>query len=252
MHHDGEFTACGAALPWSPGRLPIALAGRGPRTERLAAERADRVLLAGKAVDAVPDLVPRLRAGPAHPPVIAWNPGAAWTRAMIEEIRSHLAYMTIDLPPEERHGLGVDDALAGRLRETVAALGPEAAGPLVPDAVLQRYAVTGSREAVVARIAALRALVRPELLLFDAGDYSAAYLKSAAAVITQVGASGRAVAREPMAGPHVTQTRPEEGPRQCHGSAPSTLRRPAAASPRPTAADVAQPGAAGPARGLPP
>jgi len=104
------------------------------------------------------------------------------------EIRSHLAYMTIDLPPEERHELGVDDALAGRLRETVAALGPEAAGPLVPDAVLQRYAVTGSREAVVARIAALRALIRPELLLFDAGDYSAAYLENAAAVITQAGA----------------------------------------------------------------
>jgi 5,10-methylenetetrahydromethanopterin reductase len=188
VQHDGEFTARGAALPWSPGRLPIALAGRGPRTERLAAERADWVLLAGKAVDDVPDLVRRLRAGPGHPPAIAWNPGAAWTRAMIGEIRSHLAYMTIDLPPEERHELGVDDALAGRLREAVAALGPEAAGPLVPDAVLQRYAVTGSREAVVARIAALRALIRPELLLFDAGDYSAAYLKNAAAVITEAGA----------------------------------------------------------------
>ena len=43
------------ALPWSPGALPIAIAGRGPRVERFAAERADWVLLAGRAVDSVPD-----------------------------------------------------------------------------------------------------------------------------------------------------------------------------------------------------
>ena len=59
---------------------------------------------------------------------------------------------------------------------------------LIPDAVLERYAVTGRRSQVVARLAELREHVRPELLLFDADDYSVAFLEEAAAVARDAGA----------------------------------------------------------------
>lgn len=35
ISHTGEFTASHARLDWAPGRLPLAIAGRGPRVERL-------------------------------------------------------------------------------------------------------------------------------------------------------------------------------------------------------------------------
>src|SRR6266851_1401242 len=57
VDHSGEFVLHGAALPWSTGPLPVAIAGRGPRVERLAAERADYVLLAGRVIDKVSPLV---------------------------------------------------------------------------------------------------------------------------------------------------------------------------------------------------
>src|SRR5712691_7846678 len=62
VNHAGEFVLQGASLPWSTGPLPVAIAGRGPRVERLAAERGDYVLLAGRAIDKVGPLVADLRA----------------------------------------------------------------------------------------------------------------------------------------------------------------------------------------------
>jgi alkanesulfonate monooxygenase SsuD/methylene tetrahydromethanopterin reductase-like flavin-dependent oxidoreductase (luciferase family) len=191
VDHAGELGASHAALAWSPGPLPIAIAGRGPRVEQFAARRADWMLLAGRPVDSVAGLIGDLRAvGQAtngRPAAMAWNPSAAWTEAMIAETRTHLAYMAVDMPSAERTRLGLDDAQTAHLRDIVTAHGPEAAGALLPDALLERYAVTGSRSAVVRRLAALLALARPELLLFEAGDYSAAYLESAAAVVLDAG-----------------------------------------------------------------
>src|SRR5438477_7671752 len=109
VDHTGEFAVRGARLEWSPGPVPLALAGRGPRVERLAAERADWVLLAGRAVHAVPELVARMRglgrAARGVPPAVAWNPVAAWTDDMRDELRAHLAYMAADMPSTERLGL---------------------------------------------------------------------------------------------------------------------------------------------------
>jgi len=126
VEHAGEFAVRGAALPWSPGALPIAIASRGPRGEMFAAERADWMLLAGRALAGVPALVDRLRAtglaARGRPPAIAWNANAAWTPAMIEELRGHFAYMSVDMPPAER--------------------------TLTPDELIARYAVTGDRAEV--------------------------------------------------------------------------------------------------------
>jgi len=192
VDHAGEFVLQGASLPWSPGPLPIAIAGRGPRVEQFAAERADWMLLAGRKVDQVGPLVERLRArgfgSRGRAAAIAWNPTAAWTEPMVDQIRAHFAYMVVDMPTADRLALGVDDDRAAQLKELVVAHRLEAAAMLIPDAVLERYAVTGRRSQVVARLAELREHVRPELLLFDADDYSVAFLEEAAAVARDAGA----------------------------------------------------------------
>jgi 5,10-methylenetetrahydromethanopterin reductase len=191
VNHTGEFSTCRASLPWSAGQLPIAVAGRGPRVERFAAQRADWMLLAGRAIENVAPLVRSMRTEPrparAAPLAIALNPSAAWTAPMLAEIRAHLAYMAVDMPPAERSALGLNDDRTAQLREVVNSQGPAAAGPLVPDAVLERYAVTGDRPSVVARLSELVQQVRPELLVFEAHDYSIAYVESAAAIALDAG-----------------------------------------------------------------
>jgi hypothetical protein len=70
--------------------------------------------------------------------------------------------MVVDMPPDERAALGPDD-------------------------VLERYAVSGDRAHVIARLAALRELVQPELFVFDANDYSVSFLEDLAAVASAAG-----------------------------------------------------------------
>jgi 5,10-methylenetetrahydromethanopterin reductase len=192
VDHQGEFSLSGASLPWSPGRLPLAMAGRGPRVERLAGERADWVLVAGRAVTTVAPLIERVRNVGARcrgrAPAIALNPVAAWTDAMREDLRAHLAYMAVDMPPDDRHRLGFDEARAGELRHIVNSRGPGAAAKLIGDDLLDAYAISGDRAHVVSRLARLCATIRPELLVFDAQDYSVQFLESAASVATDAGA----------------------------------------------------------------
>jgi 5,10-methylenetetrahydromethanopterin reductase len=191
VDHAGEFSVRAAALPWSAGPLPIAIAGRGPKAERLAGERADWVLLAGKPLARVEALVEQLRAAGiaarGRPPMIAWNPASAWTANMASDVRSHFAYITVDLPPAARRALGVDDDLVARLRHIVNTDGAEAAAPLIPQAVVDHYAIVGDRPSVVARLSELRTRVRPELLVFDAEDYSVGFLEQAAGVAVDAG-----------------------------------------------------------------
>jgi alkanesulfonate monooxygenase SsuD/methylene tetrahydromethanopterin reductase-like flavin-dependent oxidoreductase (luciferase family) len=192
VDHEGEFSVNGASLPWSPGRLPIAIAGRGPRVERFAAQRADWILLAGRPTERVAPLVAQLRAigyaARGKSAAIAWNPTAAWTPSMVEQLRAHFAYMAVDMPAQDRLAIGLDDVRTAELSALVNARGPEAAASLMPDEVLERYAVTGTRAQVVARLAELRQQVQPELLLFDAHEYSVTFLEAAAAVALDAGA----------------------------------------------------------------
>jgi len=200
-HPGGTIAVHGASLPWSNGPLPIAVAGRGPKVEQLAAERADWVLLAGKSLQKIEALVERLRAGGVaargRAPAIAWNPVAGWTDALAQDVRAHLSYITVDLPPADRRALGVDDDLVARLRAVVTTDGPEAAGPLVPQSVVDAYAIVGDRTAVAGRLAELRARIEPELLVFDAGDYSLAFVDELAALAADAGAVPSSVPADP-------------------------------------------------------
>jgi 5,10-methylenetetrahydromethanopterin reductase len=192
VDHSGELSVQAASLPWTPGPVPIAIAGRGPRVERFAAERADWILLAGRAISRVRLLVAELRAVGVstrnQAASIAWNPTAAWTEPMVDQIRAHLAYMVVDMPEADRIALGFDDDHIAQLKERVNSHRIEAAAALISDTVLDRFAVTGTRSTVVARLTELRQQVQPELLLFDAHDYSVAFLEDAAAVARDAGA----------------------------------------------------------------
>ena len=191
VDHDGEFRVRAGSLPWSPGPLPLAIAGRGPRAERLAIERAEWVVLAGKPLNSMGPFADSIRArslaARGRPAALAWNPAATWTPATAAEMRAHFAYMTVDLPPADRRALGADDELVERLRTMVNTEGPEAAAALVPQAVVDHYAVVGERAAVITRLQELRARIRPELMVFDANDYSHRHLEDVAALAHDAG-----------------------------------------------------------------
>ena len=189
--HTGLFCVDGVRLPWVPAHLPIAVAGRGPRVERLAAQRADYVLLAGRSVESIPAVVARLRSSgrPQGPPRIVCNPVAAWTPAMREELRAHLAYMAVDMPAAERALLRLDGERTAELRRIVNSRGPEAAARLIGDSVLDEYAIVGDRPAVVKRLGVLLEQVRPEILAFDLGQYSNDFVQTVAALALDAGAS---------------------------------------------------------------
>jgi len=187
VSHQGEFTAANASIGWSPARLPLALAGRGARVERLGAEEADWVILAGKALDEVPSLIGRLREGTGGGPAVIWNPATAWREAHVAEVRSHFSYMTIDLPPDERRELGLSDEDVEELRRRVHLDGPLAASHLVPDEVTRRYAMVGDRDEVVERLAHIRGLARPELIAFSAHEYSEEFVDEVADIARAAG-----------------------------------------------------------------
>jgi 5,10-methylenetetrahydromethanopterin reductase len=190
VEHAGTFEVHGARLAWSPGRLPIALAARGPRAEAFASARADWLLLTGRTVAALPALVDRVRAAGlaarGRAPSLVWNPTAAWTDEAIAELRSHLAYMAVDFPPAERAELGLDDDLVAQLRETVNTHGAHAAASLLPDHVLAKRAITGTRTEVVTRLTDLTARLRPDLLIFSLDRYAVDAIPALAALAADV------------------------------------------------------------------
>ena len=120
---------------------------------------------------------------------IAWNPVAAWTEPMRDDLRAHLAYMAVDMPTADRAALGLDAALSEQVRTIINSQGPEAAAALIPESVLDQFAIVGDRSQVVRRLGHLREEVQPELLVFDAGDYSMAFLDQVAALALDAGAT---------------------------------------------------------------
>ncbi len=107
-----------------------------------------------------------------------------------------MSYIAVELPAAERLALGIDDDLVNRLRSVVATDGPDAAGPLLPQAVVDHYAIVGDRSSVADRLGELRARIGPELLVFDAGDYSIAFIDEVASLATEAGAIGGPVASD--------------------------------------------------------
>jgi 5,10-methylenetetrahydromethanopterin reductase len=137
-----------------PGRVPPLLLGIwGPRGAALAGEIADEVKVGGSANPAVvPVIRDRVRAGalaagrsPAEIRLVLGavtvvdRDGAAARRRARAEVVRYLAVVA-DLDPTTE----LPDGFAGRLRALVAAGQDEAAGALIPDEVLDRFAFSGT------------------------------------------------------------------------------------------------------------
>jgi len=198
VNHSGEFAASQARLDWAPGRLPIAIAGRGPRVERLSAERGDWVVVSGKPVEEVGSFVCAIRgqAAKAGRRVrVAWNPMVGWEPGHLDLLRPHLSYMTVDMPEAWRNRLGVGDDVVVALRAALRSGGPDAAARLVPEAVIDTFAIAGDRGDVVRRLTTVVEAAAPDLLVFGAHDYTTEHVSEIAAVAAEVGlvASGEPV-----------------------------------------------------------
>jgi len=189
---DGGFAVREARLSWSPGPLPIATAGRGPKVERLGATRADWILLSGKAIDQVAAACGRIRdagAAAGNDPRIAWSSYIGWDEAMLDEVRPHFTYIATDMPADLRRAAGIDDQTAGRIQAIMLKEGMDAAARLIPDNVVRRYAVVARRDAAVAELARIREEARPDMFLLPVNDYARAaeFVAAAPRVLLEAG-----------------------------------------------------------------
>lgn len=175
VDHEGTFRAVGAELPWARARLPIAVAGRGPRVESWATRTADWVLLNAKPVADLPDVAAsvRARAAEAGRSVrIGWSSYIGWTDADIEAIRPHFTYATVDMPAATREALGIPAWVVEDVRRVWASDGFDAAGRLVPLSVVERAALLGADAAIVARLSHVRATAGPDLFVLSLQDHA--------------------------------------------------------------------------------
>jgi 5,10-methylenetetrahydromethanopterin reductase len=189
---DGEFTARGARLAWSPGPLQIATAGRGRRVERLGASRADWILMSGKALEEVAAACTRIRqAGTeaGNAPRVAWSSYLGWGDEMIDQVRPHFTYIATDTPAELRRAAGLDDETVERIRTVMLREGMDAAARLVPDDLVRRYALVGERGRVLAELRRVRDEAKPDMFLLPVNDYGRAhdFVREAAGILREAG-----------------------------------------------------------------
>ena len=119
---------------------------------------------------------------------IAWNPMVGWEPGHVDAIRPHFSYMTVDMPDRWRERLGISDGLVAGLRAALRSDGPDAAARLVPDAVIDAFAIVGDRADVVGLAAAIEAAA-PDLLVFGAHDYTREHVGDVAALAADVGSA---------------------------------------------------------------
>ena len=141
-----------ARLPWAKEEVPIALAGRGPRVQELAAAEADWVILSAEAPASLPAAATRLRASGAR---IAWSAYLAYAPDERRRVLGHFSYMALDAPRVIRERAGLTDERVDAIRAEMLAGRLDAAASLLPDALVDEYAIAGTLAECAARIAGL-------------------------------------------------------------------------------------------------
>jgi 5,10-methylenetetrahydromethanopterin reductase len=177
---------CGPAhLPWSPGVVPLAMAGRGARTQSLAAERADWVVLSAESIAGLPKTAARLR-GPGRAR-IAWSAYFAFSPEDRRRVLHHFTYMAIDAPAEIRRSVGLDDATTDQVRAAMLAGRLEAAADLLPETLVDVYAISGTPEECAATVARMRPHFDLFLLPLNDESTDEDHLRLSAGVLRSVG-----------------------------------------------------------------
>ena len=143
-----------ASLPWFKGDVPIAIAGRGPRVQRLAATASDGVILSAVAPADLPDATARIRAaGSAR---IIWSAYLAYNEVERRRVLGHFTYMALDSPPEVKQAAGLDAATEAELRRLMLAGHMTQAAELLPESLVDIYALAGTPTEIAAKIADYR------------------------------------------------------------------------------------------------
>jgi 5,10-methylenetetrahydromethanopterin reductase len=141
-----------ARLPWAKEPVPIVIAGRGPRVQALAAAEADWVILSAEAPSSLPAAAERLRANGCK---VAWSAYLAYGPEQRERVLGHFSYMALDAPPAIRDRAGLTDELVDAIRTEMLAGRLDAAAALLPDALIDEYAVAGTPDECAQQIGAL-------------------------------------------------------------------------------------------------
>ena len=144
-----------ASLPWfRPDEpLPMAVAGRGPRVQRLAAEHSDCIILSAAPPADLASFAERIRSsGSAR---IAWSAYVAYNDTERRRVLPHFSYMAVDAPAEVRAADGLDDATTEQVRRLMLAGRMHDAAELLPDALVDRYGLAGTPEEISAQLADL-------------------------------------------------------------------------------------------------
>ena len=176
-----------AALPWFQGRVPVAVAGRGPRVQRLAAEKGDCVILSAVAPADLPEVAAVIRSrGSAR---IAWSAYLAYSRVERRRVLRHFTYMALDAPAEVRAAAGLDDETEAAVRRFMLAGRLDSAADLLPDALVDVYGLAGSPAEIASAVAGLRPCYDLFLVTLNDRATAEAHIRQCASILDD--AAGR-------------------------------------------------------------
>lgn len=170
-----------AHLRWFAGRVPLAMAGRGPRTQALAANKADWVILSAKPLASLAEEVRRIRSsGDAR---IAWSAYVAYSEEELRRVLPHFSYMAVDAPPNIRAAAGLNDDRLEKVRLAMLSGDLDTATALLPPALVDAFAVTGTPTQCAETIRTLRAHF--DLFMLPLNDEATAeeHIRTAAGIL---------------------------------------------------------------------
>ncbi len=174
-----------ASLPWFDGDVPVALAGRGPRVQQLAASHADWVIFSGKARRDLEAEAARVRSqGGAS---IVWSAYLAPDARQRALVLRHFSYMAVDAPPDIRAAAGLDDERAELVRSAMLVGDMDAAASHLPDALVDVYGVAGTPAECAAIIASHRAHFDLFMLPLNDEGTSKSHIRAGARILDQAG-----------------------------------------------------------------
>ena len=178
-------TVGAASLPWfHPAEpVPLAVAGRGPRVQRLAAEHADCIILSAAAPADLPAVSVRVRAsGSAQ---IAWSAYIAYNRIERQGVLRHFTYIAVDAPLEVRAAAGLDDHTTDEVRRLMLAGRLDEAAELLPDALVDHYGIAGTPSEITAKIAELSPCFDLFMLPMNNAATAADHIQASAKILNE-------------------------------------------------------------------
>ena len=174
----GEVGA--ARLPWAKEPVPIAIAGRGPRVQALAAAEADWIVLSAEAPATMPDAARRLRGNGCK---VAWSAYLAYAPEQRRRVLGHFSYMALDAPPAIRERAGLTDQRVEAIRTEMLAGRLDAAAALLPDALVDEYAIAGTADECANRIAGLASSFDLFMLPMNDVEHCEPHIVASAAIL---------------------------------------------------------------------